>query len=56
MSEELGRQKAAQIEATGLPRVASANPGCEMQLRTFLDEGIDVVHPIEVYWEATSKT
>jgi glycolate oxidase iron-sulfur subunit len=55
MSEELGRQKAAQVETTGLPRVASANPGCEMQLRTFLDEGIDVVHPIEVYWEAISK-
>jgi glycolate oxidase iron-sulfur subunit len=52
MSEELGRQKSAQIEATGLTRVASANPGCEMQLRTFLDEGVEVVHPIEVYWDS----
>ena len=52
MSDELGRQKAAQVEATGLIRVASANPGCEMQLRTFLDEETEVVHPIEVYWAA----
>jgi glycolate oxidase iron-sulfur subunit len=52
MSDELGIRKAAQVEATGLPRVASANPGCEMQLRTFLDDEIDVVHPIELYWSA----
>lgn len=52
MSGELGRQKAAQVEATDLPRVASANPGCEMQLKTYLDDGIEVVHPIEVYWSA----
>ncbi len=52
MSNELGRQKAAQVEATGLRRVASANPGCEMQLKTFLDGGIDVVHPIELYWSS----
>ncbi len=52
MSEELGRQKAAQVQATGLPRVASANPGCEMQLRTFLTDGIEVVHPIELYWNS----
>ncbi len=55
MSDELGRQKAQQVEAVGLSRVASANPGCEMQLRTFLDEGIEVVHPIEVYWAALSR-
>lgn len=52
MSGELGHMKATQIEATGLTSVASANPGCEMQLRTFLDEEIDVVHPVELYWEA----
>ena len=56
MSNELGRQKAAQVEATGLTRVASANPGCEMQLKTFLDDGIEVVHPIEVYWETISRS
>ncbi len=52
ISDELGRKKASQITATGLPRVASANPGCEMQLKTFLDDGVEVVHPVEVYWEA----
>ena len=56
VSDELGIRKAAQVEATGVPRVASANPGCEMQLRTFLDEGIEVVHPIEVYWAAISRS
>jgi len=56
MSDELGRQKAAQVEATGLSRVASANPGCEMQLRTFLVDGVEVVHPIEVFWESIRKT
>ncbi|MEA2022726.1 MAG: (Fe-S)-binding protein [Actinomycetota bacterium] len=52
MSNELGRQKAAQVDATGLTRVASANPGCEMQLRTFLADGVDVLHPIELYWSS----
>jgi glycolate oxidase iron-sulfur subunit len=56
MSNELGVRKAAQVEATGLRSVASANPGCEMQLRTFLDDGIEVVHPIEVYWAALDQT
>ena len=52
MSDQLGHKKATQVEATGLTLVASANPGCEMQLRTFLDEGVDVAHPVEFYWEA----
>ena len=56
MSEELGGQKAAQVEATGLTLVASANPGCEMQLKTFLTSSVEVVHPIEVYWEAIKQS
>ncbi len=55
MSDELGVRKAVQVEAAGLPRVASANPGCEMQLKTFLADGIDVVHPIEVYWDSVAR-
>ncbi len=55
MSGELGRLKADQVEATGLSLVASANPGCEMQLKAYLDDDIKVVHPIEVYWEAIDK-
>ncbi len=56
MSEELGQRKADQITATGQKRVASANPGCEMQLKTFLDNDYEVVHPIELYWNAIRKT
>ena len=52
VSEQLGRHKAEQIGATGLTLVASANPGCEMQLKTYLGPEFEVVHPIEVYWEA----
>jgi glycolate oxidase iron-sulfur subunit len=51
VSEQLGLQKAGQIAATGLTLVASANPGCEMQLRRYLGTEYEVVHPIELYWE-----
>ena len=49
-SAELGRMKADQVHASGAPIVASANPGCEMQLRTHLD-GVRVAHPVELYLE-----
>jgi glycolate oxidase iron-sulfur subunit len=52
MSVELGRRKAAQVQASQAGIVASANPGCEMQLRTHLGPGIRVAHPIELYAEA----
>ena len=48
-SERLGNQKADQIRRTGVSRVASANPGCEMQLRAHLDGEHEVRHPIEWY-------
>ncbi len=51
-AHELGEKKAAQIQATGVNTVVSANPGCEIQLRAHLGEGYRVVHPIELYWEA----
>lgn len=51
-SARLGDQKAAQVRATGLTRVASANPGCEMQLRTHLETAYEVKHPIEWYLES----
>jgi glycolate oxidase iron-sulfur subunit len=56
VSDELGRRKADQIRATGLRLVASANPGCEMQLRSHLGDGYRVAHPVEIYWEAISAT
>jgi glycolate oxidase iron-sulfur subunit len=55
MSDTLGRIKARTVEAVGLDLVASANPGCEMQLKTYLDDEIVVVHPIELYWNAISR-
>lgn len=48
-SEQLGNQKADQIRSTGVKRVASANPGCEMQLRSHLDPEHEIAHPIEWY-------
>jgi glycolate oxidase iron-sulfur subunit len=51
-SRRLGEQKADQVRATGSNRVASANPGCEMQLRSHLDDGFEIKHPIEWYLHA----
>ena len=51
-SDELGRLKADQVRASEAKIVASANPGCEMQLRSHLGGGFDVRHPIELYAEA----
>lgn len=45
----LGRSKAEAVESTGSTLVASANAGCEMQLRRFLDGGFVVRHPVEIY-------
>ena len=48
---ELGSQKAAAVAATGATVVASANPGCSIQLAAHLlrlGHDIAVVHPIEL--------
>jgi len=51
-STELGRAKAAEVSATDCTIVASANPGCEMQLRSHVGQGIRIAHPLELYAEA----
>ncbi|HSJ36184.1 MAG TPA: (Fe-S)-binding protein [Acidimicrobiia bacterium] len=51
-SRLLGERKAAEVATTGSTLVASANPGCEMQLRQHLDGWYRVAHPIEIYLEA----
>lgn len=51
-SHELGTRKADQVIASGAPIVASANPGCEMQLRSHLAGKARVAHPVELYWQA----
>jgi glycolate oxidase iron-sulfur subunit len=55
-SAELGKQKAARIRGLGSSVVASANPGCEMQLRAFLGEDYRIEHPIELYLEAIKRS
>ena len=55
LSAQLGEAKAEQIRATGSTTVSTANPGCEIQLRTHLANlGVvaRVAHPVELYWEA----
>lgn len=54
-SSQLGVQKADQVRATGAKKVASANPGCEMQLRSHLETDYDIRHPIEWYFEAVRE-
>lgn len=54
-SSELGRRKAAEVESTGTTVVASANPGCEMQLRQHLAGHYRVAHPVELYLEALQE-
>jgi glycolate oxidase iron-sulfur subunit len=54
-SQELGNQKAAQVRSTGVTKVASANPGCEMQMRSSLGEGFEIAHPIEWYLQAVKR-
>ncbi len=51
-SHELGTRKAEQVISTGAMVVSSANPGCEMQLRSHLDGKARVAHPVELYWQA----
>lgn len=55
-SASLGRQKADLVAATGAATVASANPGCEMQLRSHLGPGFVVRHPVELYVEGVGLT
>jgi len=43
---ELGRRKAAAILATGASAVVTANPGCMLQLRRYLD--LPLYHPVQV--------
>lgn len=48
----LGQRIAGLVAARGSTLVASANPGCEMQLRSHLPNAYRVAHPVELYLEA----
>jgi glycolate oxidase iron-sulfur subunit len=54
-SRQLGRRKATEVGSTGSTLVASANPGCEMQLRQHLDDWYRIAHPVELYLEALRR-
>lgn len=57
LAEPLGGQKAAAIKATGATVVASANPGCSVQLAHHLgDARIEVIHPIELLARALARS
>ena len=50
-AEALLRRKVGHIDATGAPLVATANPGCHLQIARGLRDaggGIEVVHPISL--------
>jgi Cysteine-rich domain len=47
-AQELGRRKAGHLEAVAPDAVATANAGCLLQIRRFLDAGVPVVHPVQL--------
>ncbi|MGI8514756.1 MAG: (Fe-S)-binding protein [Acidimicrobiia bacterium] len=52
-SHQLGERIAAlAASAATTTLIASANPGCEMQLRSHLPKGYRVAHPVELYLES----
>ena len=58
MSRRLRRRKVTSITATGADRVATANPGCTIQLETGLrrtSPGVQVCHVIELLDESYGK-
>ncbi len=58
MSGQLERRKAEAIASTGAPVVASANPGCTMQIVAglkALGRGCEVLHPAEILDRAYAR-
>ncbi|MFC5746593.1 (Fe-S)-binding protein [Actinomadura rugatobispora] len=47
-AEDLGRRKAANLEAVKPDVVATSNAGCLLQIRRHLDAGVPVVHPVQL--------
>jgi glycolate oxidase iron-sulfur subunit len=51
VAEELGRQKVQNLRNTGADLIASANPGCTLQISKHLqqqDQQISIMHPMEL--------
>ena len=50
-ADQIGRRKAAAVASTGAALVASANPGCSLQIRRMLHERgaeVEAAHPVEI--------
>jgi len=47
-AEELGRRKVAQISTTTPDAVVTANAGCLLQIRRYLDAGVPLMHPVQL--------
>ncbi|MBC3189546.1 4Fe-4S dicluster domain-containing protein [Pseudonocardia sp. C8] len=47
-AEELGRRKVTNLEAVTPDVVATANAGCLLQIRRYLDASIPLLHPIQL--------
>ncbi|MEO6881650.1 MAG: heterodisulfide reductase-related iron-sulfur binding cluster [Mycobacteriaceae bacterium] len=47
-AEELGRRKVAQISTTRPDAVVTANAGCLLQIRLYLDDGVPLFHPVQL--------
>jgi glycolate oxidase iron-sulfur subunit len=45
---ELGRRKAAAIDALGADLIAAANPGCLIQISAYLERRVPTVHPVQL--------
>lgn len=52
-SRQLGERIAGLIATEH--QVATSNPGCEMQLRVYLDQGRSISHPLELYAQAIAS-
>ncbi len=47
-AERLGRRKVEQISTTRPDAVVTANAGCLLQIRRYLDDGVPLLHPVEL--------
>ena len=52
---ELGRRKAGAVAATEPDVVATANPGCALQLTRHLPPGVRVLHPVQLLDESLHR-
>ena len=47
-ASDLGRRKADNIRGTGADVLVTANPGCLLQIRKYLEGDLPMLHPIQL--------